>query len=78
MRVRPPPDWSPEWEYSRRKSWGLVSVKSTGIDGILGNCMMGGAVGEAPGTAWKLPITERSLPWRRLPSEITLPSRRKR
>ena len=47
-------------------------------DGLLGNCISGGAVGEAPGTAWKLPNDGKVRGLRRLPSERTLPSRMKR
>ena len=68
LRVRPPPDWSAEWEYSSLKSCSLVSAKSNSILVGLAKFITGGAVGEAPACAWKLPIVERSSLARRLPS----------
>src|SRR5664279_1772896 len=68
FKVTPPPDISPEWLYSSRKSCGLVSVKLTstfpGIDcDMIGGAALGAPVGFVFG-----------LPSFRSPAESTFPS----
>src|SRR5271169_6261906 len=68
FKVTPPPDRSPEWLYSSRKSCGLVSVKLTSTLAGFEFDMEGGALAGAPvGFVFGLPLL-------RSPSESTLPS----
>src|SRR5664279_172863 len=48
FKVTPPPDISPEWLYSNRKSCGLVSVKLISTLAGVDRDMIGGAVLGAP------------------------------